>query len=118
MSLLNAASQPLVAIMSQLPKPALHATTWHPPVTQAPTALLGRQLTLQPPQCVVLVPRLASQPLRGLPSQSEKPALHTKPQAPAEQVGEVFAKEGQAVPHIPQLEGSVATSAHTPLATQ
>ena len=58
-----------------------------------------------------LLPRLASQPLLRLPSQSPKPGTQPYPQLPAAQVERLLEKAGQLVSHEPQLATSVCRSA-------
>lgn len=69
-------SQPLAALPSQLPKPALHVPIAQtPPLLQVAAALAKVQAALHAPQLEsVLITR--SQPLLGRPSQSSKPAVH------------------------------------------
>ena len=62
-------SQPLAALLSQLPQPALHAI-WQVELEQDAVPWVALQALPQPPQLPADVARLASQPLRGLPSQS------------------------------------------------
>ena len=68
------------------------------------------------PQFSRSVAVLTSQPFVAIPSQLPKPALHVKPQAPAEQVVVALARAGQTFPHLPQWIGLVAKFASQPLA--
>ena len=72
----NCASQPLLALLSQSPKPWTHTLPQRPAVQAADTAP-GRmgQMLPQWPQCSESPSMLISQPLPGLPSQSPKPSL-------------------------------------------
>jgi hypothetical protein len=70
----------------------------------------------QPPQLAESVPVFDSHPLTGLPSQSENPALHCKPQLPAEQVAMLFGPEGHVLAQEPQLAESVPVFDSHPLA--
>jgi hypothetical protein len=67
-------SQPLVGLLSQLPKPIAHAATPHCPMLQTAVALGGLQTRPHAPQWAVLVRVSTSQPLVGSLSQSAKPA--------------------------------------------
>jgi hypothetical protein len=83
-SLWSAASQPLLALLSQLAKFVAHAPSAQVPLAQVAAALAKKQGRPQPPQCVVLVVVLVSQPLTASPSQLPKPVLqvprrHTPP---------------------------------------
>jgi hypothetical protein len=106
------ASQPFeAALLSQLPKPAVHA------IPQLPEAQLGVPLLLlqtvpHAPQFELLVWVLASQPSAVTPLQLPYPAL----QAPREQVPEpqdsaAFAKS-QTAPQAPQLVSEVSAVSH------
>jgi hypothetical protein len=75
-SLCSPASQPLLALLSQLAKPVVHAPRAQVPLAQVAAALAKKQGRPQPPQCVVLVVVLVSQPLTASPSQLPKPVLH------------------------------------------
>lgn len=80
-------SQPLLTLPSQLAKPGLHVGE-HTPLEQAVPPLALVQVTLQPPQWLVFVKMLVSQPLIGLPSQLPAPGLQPGTHAPAEHVVE------------------------------
>jgi hypothetical protein len=67
-------SQPVDAVLSQLPKPALQLAMVQVPEAQPALAFSRLQAALQAPQFCTLVPRFTSQPLVGLPSQFSKPA--------------------------------------------
>jgi hypothetical protein len=66
------ASQPLFALPSQLPKPALQVML-HAPLLQLGVPLVVLQALPQPPQLLTVF-KLISQPFPLLPSQSAKPA--------------------------------------------
>ena len=64
-------SQPLKALPSQLPKPAMQAPSPQTPAVHVALALSGRGHAVpQEPQLSTVIPRLVSQPLAVLPSQS------------------------------------------------
>jgi hypothetical protein len=110
-STLTLASQPLVALLSQLPKPVAHEPV--PALTtQAPAAQLsapGAWLTLgsaaqgrpHAPQFATLVSSGVSQPLVALPSQLPMLVLHTRLQTPPAQLA-VPPALGHTLPHRPQ----------------
>jgi hypothetical protein len=100
------ASQPLAALLSQSPKPALHINE-HAPALQAGVPLAAAHAFAQRPQCATLDVVSVSQPLAGLPSQSAKPAAQRTPHAPAAQVAVALAAAGHALPQRPQCAGSV-----------
>lgn len=105
-------SQPLLALPSQLPKPALQVGTqlisehWVEPL-----ALV--QPTPQPPQLVTLVSGV-SQPLSALPSQLPKPGSQAILQVPVSQ-NELPLALLQTLPQLPQLTLSVKRSTSQPL---
>jgi hypothetical protein len=105
-------SQPLAALPSQLPKPALHVIP-QVPAGQVAVPLVVLQTVLQDPQCSGLL-RLVSQPLTGLLSQSPKPAAQPIPQLPAVQVG-VPPEVEHLVPQALQLLMSVLRLTSQPL---
>src|SRR5262249_33604138 len=119
-SVLRLISQPSVALLLQLPKPALHAVTTHVPIVQAEAVTFGRmtQETLQPPQLFGSVFSWVSQPSAGLPLQLPKPGAqavmeHIPPmQAPPTVLG----RPRQDSPHAPQLFGSCCALISQPLA--
>ena len=85
---LRLTSQPLVALPSQLPKPASHVVMPHTPAEQvAAFTLLAPMQFTRPAHIVpheVTELRLTSQPLAGLPSQFAKPGLQVvMPHPPA-----------------------------------
>jgi hypothetical protein len=112
----SATSQPLAALPSQSPKPALHEATRHAPAAQAPTPLAGAQARLHAPQCVDELAVFTSQPLAALPSQSAKPAAHdaTTHRPPAQAL--VALARAQRVPQAPQLAALVLSEVSQPLA--
>jgi hypothetical protein len=69
---LRLVSQPLAALPSQFPKPALHEAMAHEPLAQVAVALVREHATPQPPQFASELSAV-SQPLAGIPSQSAKP---------------------------------------------
>ena len=66
---LRLVSQPLAALPSQSPKPAVQVTP-HAPAAQVAVPLVASHALPQRPQFATVVARLVSQPLAGLPSQS------------------------------------------------
>ena len=78
-------SQPLSVLPSQSPKPALQPMR-HAPAVHTPAALvLPGQVCPHWPQCVVLLCRSVSQPLRGLSSQLPTCGVHGSWHCPAAQ---------------------------------
>jgi hypothetical protein len=108
-------SQPLGTRPSQLAKPALHAPMPHTPAEQVEVPLAVEQALPQRPQLPVLLRVSTSQPLRGLPSQSAKPASQVNPHAPEEQNTEAFARAAQARPQPPQCRTLVLVFTSQPL---
>jgi len=97
-------SQPSANASLQLPKPAMHRSAHEPPVHTAPVVCAGRgvgaaQGTLHPPQLVMLVAVLISQPSLGFPLQSANPARHVNLHCPATHAGFAFGGAGQTVSH-------------------
>jgi len=105
-------SHPVEGLLSQLPKPALHAPSVHAPPGQVSVAFARLQLTLQSPQSVS-VAVLRSQPLFGLPSQLLKFAAQLGTQAPAVQAVVPFVLV-HCVVHVPQV-ATVLSDASQPL---
>jgi hypothetical protein len=70
---LRSASHPLLAFMSQLPKPSAQRPMVHWLSTHAAVPFGGSHTRPHAPQCPVLVRRSTSQPLLGSMSQSAKP---------------------------------------------
>ncbi len=66
-------SQPFAAVASQSPKPVVHAKPQVPLVHEIVALARVGQAFMHPPQCEVLVLRLASQPSVRLLLQSPKP---------------------------------------------
>jgi hypothetical protein len=113
-SLANGASQPLLALLSQSPKPAEHAAIRHWPSLQAADEPGKVHRFPHVPQCAVLVARVVSQPLAATPSQSAKPALQVPiAQPPAAHTPVALGSE-QSIPHEPQLRASTARSTSQP----
>src|SRR5580704_16524086 len=121
LSLFGFDSQPFVGIMSQSTQPESQVPTSHLPMTQAGVAWGTEQGAPHAPQFCGSVPVSVSQPLPGLPSQSEYPGTHVMLQVSAPfiitQVAVAFELAGtQAV----QLEGpqpyiGSVTETHVPL---
>ena len=107
-------SQPLAALMSQLPKPPLHAMAQlpalHDGVPFEPLHTLP-----QAPQFDALVCVFGSQPVTALISQSANPALHAMAQLPALHEGVPF-EPLHALPHDPQFDALVLVFTSQPLA--
>ena len=100
------ASQPLMGLPSQLPKPRRHARA-HPLLTHETVAFEPAMQTVpHAPQLAALVCVLVSQPLVATPSQSAKPAVQVEPQRAAVQVRVALSEPGHEVPQAPQLSGS------------
>jgi len=100
--LVNACSQPLDVLLSQLPKPLLHAPKTQLPVAQLSVAPGKSQVVLHALQFAVLV-RGASQPVLARRSQSPKPPLQApSAQVPVLQLSPAFARSHVA-PHAPQF---------------
>jgi hypothetical protein len=96
-------SQPLDALLSQLPRPTLQAPTPHAPPAQVCIATFERlQTAPHPPQFAGSTWVLTSQPFTALLSQFAKPALHEIPHALDAQVAAAFVRAGQTVLHAPQ----------------
>jgi len=113
-SLCSAASQPLLALVSQLAKFSAHAPSAQVPLAQLAAALAKKQGRPQPPQCVVLVVVLVSQPFTASPSQLPKPVLqvpsrHTPPAHDTAPLVRV-----QAWPQPPQFARLVEVSTSQP----
>jgi hypothetical protein len=111
---LSGASQPLLKLPSQLPKPGLQVMPQAPP-EQLAVPLLELQALEQDPQLAV-VSSGVSQPLPALPSQLPKPALQIVVHALAEQTA-VPLVDLQILPQTPQLLGLLVMSASQPLVT-
>jgi hypothetical protein len=113
--LVRLTSQPLLALPSQFPKPAVHVKLH---VLEAHTAVaLVAPVQTRPhaPQLPVAVVRLTSQPLLALPSQSPKFALQRKPATPAVHVAVAFAGAVAAAPQRPQCATLVSRFVSQPL---
>ncbi len=108
-------SQPLAGLLSQSPKPAEHIAITQRPAEQAAVALGSTQALPHIPQELAVVFSEVSHPLAGEPSQSPKPALHSKPQRLVAQVGRAFAGAWHALPQPPQWATEVTRSAHCPV---
>ena len=101
---LSGVSQPLAALPSQLPNPALQAPSVHAPALQLAVALAREHPTAQPPQ-LLRVLRGVSHPLASAASQLPEPALQLPiTQLPPAHVGVALAR-AHALPQDPQLPG-------------
>lgn len=99
---LSAASQPLLVLLSQLPKPVTQLENTHVPVAHEAFALGNEQVLPQVPQLLRLLSAV-SQPLLALESQLPKPLVQAPiPQVPVVQVGVAF-DALQALPQKPQF---------------
>jgi hypothetical protein len=105
-------SQPLAALPSQLPKPALHAVSWQVPVAQEADALGKLHVVPQAPHDERVL-RLVSQPSVGSPLQFAEPDAQVGVHVPPVQLVEPFAFE-QMTPHVPQLVRLVLRFASQP----
>jgi hypothetical protein len=108
-------SQPLAALLSQLPKPALQVPSWQAPPKHAAEAFEKLHALPHVPQCETLVLVLVSQPLATLLSQLPKPELHAMVQAPPPQPGVPLTDE-QAALQAPQCAMLVFVLVSQPLA--
>jgi hypothetical protein len=106
-------SQPLAALPSQSPKPALHATAQRPDAHEG-VPLAALHALPHAPQWAAAVERSVSQPLAGFMSQSPKPALHVTAQRPATHADVPLGRAPQAFPQAPQCAESVFGSTHAP----
>src|SRR4029079_6708467 len=99
-------SQPLAALVSQLPKPALQVPSVQLPPGQVSLAFARSHSTPQLPQLAVVVSEV-SQPFPVLPSQSPRPGEQPEiPHVPFTQFGVPPVAE-QMLPQVPQLVMSV-----------
>jgi hypothetical protein len=107
-------SHPSAAVELQSPKFALQVNPQTPEAhVAAPLAGVGHTL-LHRPQFATLVLSPSSHPSEAVVLQSPKPVLHTAtPQRPATQKGVAFGSE-HAIPHPPQLAGSLLVLVHAP----
>jgi hypothetical protein len=107
-------SQPFAATPSQLPQPGVHDATAHDPETQEAIASESEHALPHALQLLALVDRLTSQPFAATPSQLPQPGVHdaTAHDPPMHQA--VASESEQAVPHAPQLAGSVCVLTHPP----
>jgi hypothetical protein len=105
--LVRLVSQPLLAMPSQLPKPALHEAIVHTPLTQAAVPLAELQVVPQVPQLPGSVAVFTQVPLQLVwPAPHVVVVAHT----PLTQLWPL----AQAFPHVPQLFGSVASFTQVP----
>jgi hypothetical protein len=88
----------------------------HTPAAQVAAALAKVHARPQAPQLLASAPRvLTSQPLLGLPSQSERPVMHTPTaQAPPKQAAALTPGSAQALPQAPQWRGSMPVLTQSP----
>src|SRR5690606_4901045 len=106
-------SQPLLALASQLPKPALHEMLHAPPLHDG-VPLAAAEDWPRPPQCDRSPGRSVSQPLPpALASQLPKPGAHEMLHAPPLHDGVPFAPL-QELPHAPQFARSAASECSQP----
>ncbi len=114
-SVASVASQPLVALESQLPKPDSQASE-HIPMAQRAVALAPvAQRVPHAPQLVTSVAIASSQPLALLPSQLPKPAAQPSVHVPDVHCALALGALMQRVAHVPQNSGLRAVSASHPL---
>ena len=106
-------SHPFAELPSQLPNPAVQVPRVQVPVVQVSLAFARSHTLPQPPQ-FASVRVFVSQPLFGLPSQSENPAAQVGVHAPATHEVVPFAFV-HAVPQAPQLVELVERFASQPL---
>jgi hypothetical protein len=100
-SVLSAASQPLAWLVSQFPKPLVHAPKVHVPLAQLSVAPAKSHRRLHPLQFVVVVSD-ASHPLLATPSQSPKFGSHAPSEhVPVEQLSAALVR-AHVVLHAPQ----------------
>jgi hypothetical protein len=109
---LKFASQPLLALPSQLPNPELHVGT-HTPVVHAVDPLGLVQPLPQEPQFDRDVFVLTSQPVDARPSQFPNPVLQAMVHAPSEHPGEPFVPL-HADPQAPQCAALVSVLVSQP----
>src|SRR4051794_102557 len=116
-SLLKLASQPLPALLSQLPKLALQLPNPHAPATQAAVPLAGAaHAMLQAPQFFTSFSSFASQPVLSLFSQPPKPTSQPPtPHVPPLQAAAALAGAAQALPQALQFFTSVLRFDSQPL---
>jgi hypothetical protein len=107
-------SQPLAALLSQLPQPVSQAVTRQAPVVHDSVAWSSAQAAPQAPQSPS-VRRLVSQPSDGAPLQLPQPLLQASTVHCEEaQPGVPFGAEHE-TPQPPQLAGSVVVKVSHPL---
>jgi hypothetical protein len=95
------ASQPLTALPSQLPVPALQVGL-HAPAEHVVEPFGFTHCVVHAPQLLTFVLVLVSHPFATLPSQLPKPALHAIEHDPSAQLAVPFV-ELHALPQVPQL---------------
>ncbi len=98
--------------MGQSARPLPHTPIWHSGTL--PTGAMQRLPHIM--QLRASVARLVSQPLAGLRSQSEKPAMQVKSQVPARHTATAFGGVAQARPQPPQCIVLVCVFTSQPLA--
>lgn len=104
-------SQPVLALLSQSPKPLAHAAMRHTPATHAGVARAVEHTLPQRPQLRTLSSGV-SQPFAGSPSQLPKPGLHAPiAHAPITHAAAAFGKP-QRAPHIPQFSAVLRAVSH------
>ncbi len=113
-SAIKLTSQPSAAVPLQSAKPATQDAMAHVPVAQVEFACAKAHAFPHVPQLLVLV-RLASQPLAALPSQSANPPLHdAMAHCDPVHVGAAL-ESAQTLPHAPQLFLLLVRSTSHPL---
>ncbi len=106
-------SQPVRAMPSQSPKPAVQAPSAHAPPLHAAVALANAQRTRHPPQFIV-VRRSVSQPFVAVPSQLPKPAVQpVSAHVPPTHEASAFAG-AHALPQTPQCAALASRSVSQP----
>jgi hypothetical protein len=106
-------SQPFAAFASQFAKPPLHANV-HIPAAQPTVAPGTASQGAQEPQCIGSVRGSTSQPFAAFASQSRRPALQARVQAPLMHMAVVPVVAVQAIPQPPQLARLVSRSVSQP----
>ncbi len=116
-SVIKLTSQPSVAVPLQSEKPATQDASAQLPVEQVEFAFAKAHALPHAPQLLVLV-RLASQPLAALPSQSANPTLHeAMAHCDPVHLGEAL-ERAQTLPHAPQLLLLLVRSTSHPFAAR
>jgi hypothetical protein len=109
-------SQPLPAIMSQFPRPALQVNPQVDAAQVGAAPITGGHAFMHVPQCETDVRVSTSHPSEAFALQSPKPVLQVNPQVPALQVVAALAAPAQVRPHIPQCVVELLRLVSQPLA--